>query len=101
MARRQLDFATASTQLPCVTPLLSQVHNGQAFLFEVFQLVTARGVVPLPRTDTSTRPLITCRCFGDPDDESKSILEGFGTTYQETAAQAFALNPRADKESQL
>jgi len=44
---------------------------------------------------------ITCRCFGDPDDESKSVLAGFGTTYQETAAQAFVLNPRADKDSQV
>lgn len=44
---------------------------------------------------------ITLRCFGDPDDESKSILEGFGTTYHETAAQAFVLNPRADKDSQV
>ncbi len=44
---------------------------------------------------------ITVRCFGDPNDESKSILEGFGTTYHETAAQAFVLNPRADKDSQV
>jgi quinol monooxygenase YgiN len=42
---------------------------------------------------------ITCRCFGDPDDESRKMLAGFGTTYHETAAQAFVLNPRADKDS--
>lgn len=42
---------------------------------------------------------ITCRCFGDPNDESKEILAGFGTTYHETAPQAFVLNPRADKDS--
>ncbi len=44
---------------------------------------------------------ITCRCFGDPDDESKSILVGFGATYEGTAARAFVLNPRADKDSQV
>lgn len=42
---------------------------------------------------------ITCRCFGDPNDESKGILAGFGATYEETAPEAFVLNPRADKDS--
>jgi len=42
---------------------------------------------------------ITCRCFGDPNDVSKDMLAGFGTTYHDTAAQAFVLNPRADKDS--
>jgi len=44
---------------------------------------------------------ITCRCFGDPDAESRKILEGFGTTYHNTAPNAFALNPRADKDSRV
>jgi quinol monooxygenase YgiN len=44
---------------------------------------------------------ITCRCFGDPNDESKEILAGFGATYPETAPQAFVLNPRADKDSMV
>ncbi len=44
---------------------------------------------------------ITCRCFGDPNDESKELLAGFGTTYHETAARAFVLNPRADKDSMV
>ena len=42
---------------------------------------------------------IVCRCFGDPDEASKEILAGFGTTYHDTAASAFELNPRADKDS--
>ena len=42
---------------------------------------------------------ITCRCFGDPDSESRKIIDGFGTTYHNTAPNAFALNPRADKDS--
>ena len=32
---------------------------------------------------------ITCRCFGDPNEESRGMLAGFGTTYHDTAAQAF------------
>ena len=42
---------------------------------------------------------IECRCFGDPNDESKGILAGFGATYHDTAAHAFAVNPNADKDS--
>jgi len=42
---------------------------------------------------------ITCRCFGNPDPASREILKGFGTTYHETAPEAFVLNPRADKDS--
>jgi hypothetical protein len=42
---------------------------------------------------------ITCRCFGNPNDESKGSLTGFGTTYHQTALEAFVLNPRADKDS--
>ncbi len=42
---------------------------------------------------------ITCRCFGNPSDESKEILAGFGTVYEETAPHAFVLNPSADRDS--
>ncbi len=42
---------------------------------------------------------IDCRCWGDPDDESREILAGFGTVYQTTADNAFELNPSADKDS--
>ena len=44
---------------------------------------------------------ITCQCWGDPNAESKEILKGFGTTYHETADNAFVLNPQADKDSLL
>jgi quinol monooxygenase YgiN len=44
---------------------------------------------------------ITCRCFGDPDDQSREILAGFGATYHETAPHSFAVNPNADKDSQV
>ena len=42
---------------------------------------------------------IDCRCWGDPDEGSREILAGFGTTYQNTADNAFVLNPSADKDS--
>ncbi len=42
---------------------------------------------------------IDCRCFGDPDEESREILVGFGTIYHPTAASSFSLNPRADRAS--
>jgi len=42
---------------------------------------------------------ITCRCWGDPNAGSKEILKAFGTTYQQTASDAFVLNPEADKDS--
>ncbi len=42
---------------------------------------------------------ITCRCWGDPNADSREILKGFGTTYHETASNAFVLNPSADKDS--
>lgn len=42
---------------------------------------------------------ITCQCWGDPNAGSKEILKGFGATYHQTGANAFVLNPRADKDS--
>lgn len=44
---------------------------------------------------------ITCRCFGEANEESKGILKAFGTTYHETAKQSFVLNPRADRSSTI
>jgi len=44
---------------------------------------------------------IECRCFGDPDAESREILKAFNTTYHDTAPGAFVLNPRADRTSSV
>jgi len=44
---------------------------------------------------------ITCRCFGNPDAASREILAVFGSSYHDTAPDAFALNPRADKDSPI
>ena len=44
---------------------------------------------------------ITCSCWGDADADSRRLLEGFGTTYHETAKAAFVLHPRADRASPI
>jgi hypothetical protein len=44
---------------------------------------------------------ITCQCWGNPNTGSREILAGFGATYHETAENAFVLNPRADRDSQI
>ena len=59
-----------------------------------------KGKAPLGAV-VSACDTITCRCFGEPNDESKGMLAGFGTTYHDTAPQAFVLNPRADKDSPI
>ena len=61
-------------------------------------LANERGKVPLGACiDASAK--ITCRCWGDPDAESKKILAGFGATYHQSGDGSFVVNPRADKES--
>ena len=61
-------------------------------------LANAKGKGPLG-TLIGACAKITCRCWGDPDAESRKILEGFGTTYHDTAPASFALHPRADPVS--
>jgi quinol monooxygenase YgiN len=67
---------------------------------ESFQahLANEKGQAPLGAIIAAC-DTITCRCFGDPNDASREILAGFGTTYHETAQQSFVLNPNADKDS--
>jgi hypothetical protein len=62
------------------------------------QLANERGAGPLGAIIEAPET-ITCQCFGEPDDESREILAGFGTVYNETAAHSFVLNPRADRVS--
>ena len=61
-------------------------------------LANPKGEAPLGAVIAASEK-ITCRCFGEPDDESKGILAGFGATYEATGVAAFALNPNADKDS--
>jgi hypothetical protein len=42
---------------------------------------------------------ITCKCWGDPTEESKKILARFGATYHETAKASFLLHPNAHAAS--
>lgn len=61
-------------------------------------LANEKGKAPLAACIDASAS-ITCRCWGDPDDQSREILAGFGATYHETAKDAFVLNPHADKDS--
>ncbi len=61
-------------------------------------LANEKGKAPLQAVIEACEA-IECRCFGDPDAESREILKGFGTVYREIAPAAFVLNPRADKDS--
>ena len=63
-------------------------------------LADERGKEPLGALIAASET-ITCQCWGEPNDHSKEILKGFGTTYCETAENAFVLNPRADKDSRI
>jgi len=61
-------------------------------------LENEKGRAPLAAVIAACRK-ITCRCWGEPDEESRKILAGFGATYQDTAEPSFLLNPRADRNS--
>lgn len=63
-------------------------------------LANEKGKEPLARIIEACDK-IDCRCWGNPSARSKEILAGFGTTYHETAENAFVLNPRADRESRV
>jgi hypothetical protein len=57
-----------------------------------------RGKGPLAALVGACRK-ITCKCWGDPNAESKKILAGFGATYHETANASFLLHPNAHAAS--
>jgi hypothetical protein len=61
-------------------------------------LANPKGKAPLAAVIDACAK-ITCRCWGDPDAESRKILAGFGTTYHDTAEASFVLHPRADPAS--
>ena len=63
-------------------------------------LANAGGKAPLAAVIAACER-ITCRCWGDPDAESRKILADFGTTYHETAKASFLLHPRADPASSV
>jgi len=63
-------------------------------------LANEKGKAPLG-TLIGACAKITCRCWGDPDAQSREILAGFGATYHDTAEASFSLHPRADRTSPL
>jgi quinol monooxygenase YgiN len=69
---------------------------------EVFKahLANEKGKAPLGALIGACAKII-CRCWGNPDPASRKILEGFGTTYQDTAEASFSLHPRADPASRV
>ena len=69
---------------------------------EVFKahLANERGKGPLG-TLIGACAKITCRCWGDPDAQSREILAGFGATYHDTAEASYALHPRANPVSRI
>ncbi|HEX4051130.1 MAG TPA: hypothetical protein VHY19_09650 [Steroidobacteraceae bacterium] len=44
---------------------------------------------------------IVCRCWGDPDAQSKELLVGFDAVYEDTAEAAYVLHPQADAKSKV
>jgi hypothetical protein len=44
---------------------------------------------------------ITCRCWGDPNSDSRSLLAAFKPSFHETASGSFILHPRADRASSI
>jgi hypothetical protein len=63
-------------------------------------LANEKGKAPLGAI-VADRDKITCRCFGNADAASREILAGFGSTYHDTAPDALAVNPQADKNSPI
>ena len=64
----------------------------------VAHLANEKGKAPLGAL-VEACDKITCQCWGEPNAKSREILAGFGTTYHDTARNAFVLNPQADRNS--
>lgn len=69
---------------------------------EVFKahLANPKGQGPLQTLVTPCDD-IGCRCWGEPDRESKELLADFGAIYEDTAEGAYVLHPKADARSKV
>jgi quinol monooxygenase YgiN len=57
-----------------------------------------KGKAPLGAViDASAK--IVCECWGNPNEESKKMLAGFGTSYHSSGPNSFVVHPKADKDS--
>lgn len=66
----------------------------------VAHLANEKGKGPLGHLIEACDKII-CQCWGNPNAGSREILVGFGTTYHETAKDAFVLHPRVGRESRV
>lgn len=69
---------------------------------EVFKahLANRKGQQPLQALITLCDDIV-CRCWGDPDAQSKELLGDFAAVYEDTAEAAYVLHPRADPRSKV
>jgi len=69
---------------------------------EVFKahLANPKGQGPLQTLITLCDDIV-CRCWGEADAESRELLADFGTVYEDTARNAYALHPHADARSKV
>ena len=64
-------------------------------------LANEKGKEPLGVCIDASAKII-CQCYGNPDDESKKILAGFGTTYPTNSGEnSFIVHPNANKDSKV
>jgi quinol monooxygenase YgiN len=61
---------------------------------EVFvaHLANEKGKEPLGKLVGASEK-IECRCWGNPNEQSKTLLAGFGSTYHESGENSIVLNP--------
>ncbi|HTT07005.1 MAG TPA: hypothetical protein VMF64_17130 [Steroidobacteraceae bacterium] len=69
---------------------------------EVFKahLANQKGQAPLQTLITLCDDIV-CRCWGDPDAQSKGLLADFEAVYEDTAKAAYVLHPQADARSRV
>ena len=69
---------------------------------EVFKahLANHKGQAPLQTLITLCDDIV-CRCWGDPDAQSKELLADFDAVYEDTAQAAYVLHPHADVKSRV
>lgn len=71
--------------------------NNEAFKAH---LANPKGQAPLQTLVTLCDDIV-CRCWGDPDAQSKELLADFGAVYEDTAEAAYVLHPQADPRSKV
>ena len=74
----------------------TEIYNNDA-TFKA-HLDNEKGKAPLGVcVDASEK--IECRCWGNPSEDSKKILAGFGAVYMESGENSIIVHPKADKDA--